>query len=308
MLARCGILLCFLCTFTPAFASQWETTEFPLERNGLRLHVQRTEYQENTNAKPLLLVHGLTYSSHEFDIEYQDYSVVRFFARMGYSVWTLDIAGYGRSEKPADGFTVTSAYAAEDIAAAAECIRQHSGHNKLHVLGWSWGTVTSATFAEKHPDYVEKLFLYAPILTGLGERAVTVPFQTTSWEHAADDFQKLPDGSIDYSIVEPAVAAVFLAHCWRYDGEGSPNGGRRDLLVASQERLINATALRMPVLLITGDQDAYVDLAVAKDTMRHLPSGSQLVILQGGGHAMMMEKPLYATFRHNVLHFLSETQ
>ena len=47
-------------------------------------------------------MHGSTYSSHEFDIDYEDYSLVRRLAREGYAVWRLDVAGYGFQTK-ADG-------------------------------------------------------------------------------------------------------------------------------------------------------------------------------------------------------------
>ena len=71
--------------------------EFPLERNGIALHLDCVKAENRSPAGQILLVHGSTYSSHEFDIDYQDYSLVRRLAREGYAVWRLDIAGYGQS-------------------------------------------------------------------------------------------------------------------------------------------------------------------------------------------------------------------
>jgi hypothetical protein len=34
----------------------------------------------------MLLVHGLTFSSHEFDLNYKDYSLARWLANQGYVV------------------------------------------------------------------------------------------------------------------------------------------------------------------------------------------------------------------------------
>ena len=84
-----------------------------------------------------MLVHGLTYSSHEFNVDYKDYSLAKYFARRNYDVWLLDIAGYGQSQEVEDGFMPNSDYAAEDIAAAAKFILGKSKAESLDVLGWS---------------------------------------------------------------------------------------------------------------------------------------------------------------------------
>ena len=114
---------------TNVFADEMNYTQTvcPLERNGTALYLSQTLLSGAQPQKQILLVHGVTYSSHEFDIDYQDYSLVRQLARNGYGVWQLDIAGFGRSEAVEDGFMVDSAYAAEDIHAAAEMIIRETG-------------------------------------------------------------------------------------------------------------------------------------------------------------------------------------
>jgi pimeloyl-ACP methyl ester carboxylesterase len=200
-----------------------------------------------------------------------------------------------------------SDYAAEDIAAAAKLIVKESKTAKLDVLGWSWGTVTSGRFAAKYPELVDKLVLYAPIVAGLVAIDVTAEYQPTTWPHAAGDFQVKADNTIDYGIVEPPVAATFLANCWRYDGAGSPNGGRRDLLVDPKERLIPTAAIKAPTLLILGDKDQYVSVALCEEALKTLPNkGSALKVVKGAAHAVMMEKPYYKEFRDAVLEFLKK--
>ncbi|GHV88768.1 alpha/beta hydrolase [Spirochaetia bacterium] len=290
---------------TAGFAAEVISQVFPLERNGVKLHLARYQTADGGAKIPLLLVHGLTYSSHEFDVNYADYSLVRYFANNGYAVWLLDIAGYGSSAKVADGFAPNSDYAAEDIAAAANVILETSNTAKLNVLGWSWGTVTGGRFAAKYPELVDKLVLYAPIVAGLADITVTDAYHANDWAHAADDFQKNADGSINYTIIEPAVANTYLANCWLYDGAGSPNGGRRDLLVAPTERLIPTADIQAPTLLILGDKDDYVSVALAEEALATLAQG-RLKVIPGGAHAMMMEKPYYREFRESVLAFLKK--
>ena len=310
MLRRMVLLVVLVLQSAAAFGADVQTEVFPLERNGVQLHLARYQTDDGGEKKPLLMVHGLTYSSHEFDVNHGDYSLARFFARNGYAVWLLDIAGYGGSREMRDGgvldgFIPNSDYAAEDIKAAADFITAASGTTKLDVLGWSWGTVTSGRFAAKYPDLVNKLVLYAPIVAGLAAIEVENAYQTTSWEHAAGDFQVKADGSIDYDIVEPIVADTFLANCWRYDGKGSPNGGRRDLLVAPENRLIPTADIKAPTLLIVGDKDPYVTVALCEEALATLATG-ELKTLEGASHAMMMEKPYYQEFRESVLEFLKK--
>lgn len=107
------------CPDTFAAEAGFTCETFPLERNGIPLHLDCVKKDGTTPAGQILLIHGATYSSHEFDIDYQDYSLVRRLAREGYAVWRLDIAGYGRSGPVEDGFMPDTAYAAEDINAAA---------------------------------------------------------------------------------------------------------------------------------------------------------------------------------------------
>ena len=287
-----------------AFASDVVSQVFPLERNGVKLYLERMQPSGGAPEKQILLVHGLTYSSHEFDVNAGDYSLMRFLANNGYSAWLLDIAGYGRSEKVKDGFMPNSDYAAEDIAAAVKLILESSGQEKTDVLGWSWGTVTAGRFAAKYPDMIRKLVLYAPIAAGLADIEVTDPFKIPDWDHAASDFQVKEDGAVDYDIVEPLVADTFLSNCWRYDGAGSPNGGRRDLLVSPEERLIPAASIKAPTFMIYGSKDEYINVALCEEAFKMLPEGSKFEVVPGAAHAMMMEKPYYKTFRESVLNFL----
>ncbi|MBP5621595.1 MAG: alpha/beta fold hydrolase, partial [Thermoguttaceae bacterium] len=192
--------------------------EYPLERAGIALHLDRVFVEGTEPEKEILLIHGLTYSSHEFDVDYRDYSLVRKLAREGYGVWRLDIAGYGRSGEVDDGFLPDADYAAEDIRAAVEKIVEQTGREQIDILGWSWGTITVGRYLATRPNRIRKAVLYAPVLHGFGEYDVTEPFHHNTWEHAVEDFQRAPDGTIDETIADPIVVAILGSNSWRYDG------------------------------------------------------------------------------------------
>ena len=283
-------------------------TEYPLERNGMDLHLDCMSVTGTNPDRSVLLIHGVTYSSHEFDIDYEDYSLVRFLAREGYAVWRLDIAGFGQSEEVEDGFLPDSDYAAEDIHAAVDKICEVSGQDKIDLLGWSWGTVTASRFVANHPEHINRLVLYAPILSGLGEVDVTEPFHHNTWEHAADDFQKNEDGTFDDSIADPVVIEMLCSSSWHYDKESSPNGGRRDICVDQAKTLIDLKKITVPTLVICGDKDPYLDYERINTALDDLPDGSALEVIEGASHVAYLEKPYYHDFQDRLIRFLGSAQ
>lgn len=298
------ILLFGLFISSSAWSAAIQTQAEPLERNGIPLFLQRMSTDDGSSPKrQILLVHGLTFSSHEFDLDYKDYSFARWMAGQGWDVWLLDIAGYGKSGQVQDGFQPNSDYAAEDINAAVDAIRKASGQDTVDILGWSWGTVTSGRFAAKYPEKVRSLVLYAPIVAGLGQSEVKEAFKTEAWKGAPDDFQLGKDGKIDPEITEPGVVELFDANTRKFDSRPVPNGGRRDLLVSGKERLIPSASLKMPVFVILGDKDDYVSVKLADEISGSIP-GSEMLVIRGGGHALFMEKPHYQQFREAVRAFL----
>ncbi|MBR5109629.1 MAG: alpha/beta hydrolase [Clostridia bacterium] len=278
--------------------------EYPLERAGISLHLDRVCVEGTEPDRNILLIHGVTYSSHEFDIDYEDYSLVRFLARGGYAVWRLDIAGFGQSEEVEDGFLPDSDYAAEDIHAAVETICQVSGQEKIDLLGWSWGTVTAGRCASRYPEHIGKLVLYAPILSGIGAYEVTEPFHHNTWEHAADDFQRKEDGTFDYEIVDPAVLEMLCSSSWHHDRESSPNGGRRDICVEKSQALIDLEKITAPTLVICGSRDPYLNYDRVLTVLDSLPEGSALEVIDGASHVAYLEKPCHRDFQQRLLSFL----
>lgn len=277
--------------------------EYAVPYGDINLHLDST-CKSDFGEDNIILVHGLTYSSHEFDINYKDYSLVRFLADKGYTVWRLDIAGYGQSDRPSDGFAVDSDYAADNIYYAVKKICELTGKNKVDVLGWSWGTVTASRFASNHFETVNKLILYAPIVSGLGKINVDTDYHKNSWENAVGDFQLNSDGKIDEAIVEPAVVEYFGSSCWRYDGESSPNGPRRDICVDESVTLIDMSKISVPTLLIYGDADPYLNYGLIDKMYQQLPEGSMRKIIGGAAHCAYIEKPYYHNFQNAVIEFL----
>jgi pimeloyl-ACP methyl ester carboxylesterase len=160
------------------------------------------------------------------------------------------------------------------------------------------------TFAAEHPEHIDRLILYAPILSGIGAYDVPDAFHHNTWEHAASDFQMTEDGAYDLSVTDPVIIEEFCSSCWHHDGESSPNGGRRDICVPQNELLIDLKAISVPTLLIHGDADPYLNYELLEGALDELPDGSDHVVIHGGSHVVMIEAPYYHEFQGAVAGFL----
>ena len=142
----------------------------PAKDSSVQLYV-RNKHAEGMSAftpgKTVLFVHGATYPSETaFDLPLDGLSWMDYIAQHGYDVYLMDVRGYGHSTRPpqmdsppdqnppfADSLT-----AAADISAVVDYILARRKLQKLDLLSWSWGTVTSSIYATAHPDKVGRLY------------------------------------------------------------------------------------------------------------------------------------------------------
>lgn len=275
-------------------------------RNGDYVLAVRKMYRDKPSKRNIILVHGVTYSSHQFDLQYGDYSLAEYLAGAGYTVWMPDITGFGLSEKPADGFFCDSLRGRDDIVCVAEHILFGDEGERLDILGWSWGTVTASLAAAALSETIGRLVLFAPIQKGLGGPAVEEPWHPNSREHASEDFPRDETGLPDTEKIIAPVLELTLANCAEYDGEWSPNGGRRDISREKNAELFVPEEITVPVLVIGGTADSYMDWAnIGKVFMRLLNENKRMRILENGSHSLLFEKAHYRKFREEILDFLN---
>src|SRR6187455_1354954 len=122
--------------------------------------------------KPVVLfVHGSSMASQPtFDLHVPgrpDSSVMDWFARHGFACVTVDMEGYGRSDKSRD-IPCDIANGADDLAAATQYLRERRGVERVLAYGISSGALRAALFAQRHPERVERLALDAFVWTGEG--------------------------------------------------------------------------------------------------------------------------------------------
>ena len=288
-----------------------EQVELKRKDDGTDLYLTKFWCPASWQDKNILMVHGLTYTQHVFDIKYKDYSVCEYFAKNGYTVWRLDLSGYGKSGKYEDGWKVTTQHAAEDEIYALEKICELQGVEKLDLLGWSWGTMTTSKVASQRPDLLKKVVWLGPCFGGAFEATpVTEPFSYLNYGYVIRVWQHVPgtnDLVTDFDTVEPELHGMWVDHTYAQDGgHGRPNGGAKEIMEIGDGWMIDTKAVKVPVLIITGDNDFYVNIDRCYQAEKELPEGSKLLHLHGAGHAMYLEKDYYQTTREAILKFISE--
>ena len=158
--------------------------------------------------------------------------------------------------------------------------------------------------AAEHPEHLRKLVLYAPILSGLVVRAQKEAFNHNTWESAAEDSQRNPDGTFNNDLTDPILIDMFCSSCWRYDGDSSPMGWSKDAFVDKNTELIPLHWIFVPTLIIYGDQDPYMDAERLRTALDLLPEGSEQQRIKGGSHIMMYEKTCYHDCQNIIAAFL----
>ncbi|MFZ5449029.1 MAG: alpha/beta fold hydrolase [Thermodesulfobacteriota bacterium] len=251
----------------------------------------KINYFEAGNGPPLILLHGFGGCSYSW----------RFLApalTKERRVYTLDLKGYGLSDKPADGKYAVSDQA--DLVAAF--IRSQDLHD-LVIIGHSMGgAVTLMTYLQVRQDQPARV--KALVLIDSAGYPQKMPWFIR--------LAKLPGiGGVGSRVISPWFASyLVLRKCYYYDDRiteeqintyayyGSLPGARQALVQTARQIVPNDfdtlttqyKTVSVPVLIIWGEEDKVVPLEVGKKFKRDIPN-SQLVILPKCGHIPPEEEP-----------------
>jgi pimeloyl-ACP methyl ester carboxylesterase len=269
-----------------------------LEVNGTVL-----SYVEQGAGEPLVLVHGSIsdYRSWTTQVSFfaEHYRVIAYSRRYH---WPHPWTGNGPE------------YAAELHAADLSALIAGLGLKPAHLVGSSYGAMTSLTCAVRNPAAVRSLVLAEPpILPWLNRsqegRALFEGFKRDAWEPAARAFEQ---GDLSGGV-KTFVNAISGRDLFGIQPEGSrqtqlDNGPA--LQAETRARPENyytpvdcaeVGRLSIPVLLLDGETSPAMFRMVQDELARCLPGAERQVIPQAG-HAMARLNP--EAFNETVLRFL----
>ena len=232
----------------------------------VRVGPYRVHYFVGGHGAPLLLIHGLGARSEDWMPEMPAY------AKNGFRVYAIDLLGCGRTDRPDIAYTIGQQ--AELIQGFLTAVHVE----KADVMGWSMGGWIALEFALQHPQRVNRL---------VAMDSAGLKFKT----------DLTPD------ILEPntvpqleRLEAVLIAHHYYI-----PGFVQRDLLrtMERNRRVVHRTLesllreegdfagrlseLKMPVLLVWGQQDELLPPSVGKQMHDAIPQ-SVLELYAGCGH------------------------
>jgi pimeloyl-ACP methyl ester carboxylesterase len=325
-----GALLAVAAAVTRAAPVASEDLMIPSQDAGISLHVRNVHPESIAQWRAdriVLFVHGATFpSTVAFDFAMPGGSWMRQLAEHGFDVYALDIRGYGDSTRPraldappqANAPFATTADAARDIATAVEHILKRRRAAALNLVGWSWGTTTTASFAAVQPDKVRRLVLVSP---------VWLPMQPPKYQGAwrastHDGTRAFMTGGIPPDRVADISPADQFERWWAAtlatDPAGarrsppilrSPNGVMQDFndIWGAGRAAYDPAAIRPPTLLLVGEWDVVTPPTMALALYPKLVNAAdrRLVLMSEATHFMALEKHRARLFR-TVEDFLEE--
>jgi pimeloyl-ACP methyl ester carboxylesterase len=130
-------------------------------------------------APVVVYVCGATFASEQaVGFRFDGRSWADEMAAAGYEVWAFDFIGYGRSDRypemdgPPHGPPLGQAPAAAgQLERVIRFVKDQRGGAKVNLLAHSWGTMPAGRFAAEHPELVDRLVFFAPIVTRDGDAA-----------------------------------------------------------------------------------------------------------------------------------------
>jgi pimeloyl-ACP methyl ester carboxylesterase len=288
---------------------------------GIEIFVRNKRPADMTAFRPertVVYVHGATYpASTAFDLKLDGLSWMEYIAARGYDVYLIDLRGYGKSTRPkemsdkpeANPPLVRGDTAVKDIGTVVDFVLARRNIPRVNLIGWSWGTVTMATYATQSPTKVERLVLYAPgwirqtaslVQTGPGPtpayRMVSRDAAMGRWLTGVPEDKKatlIPAGWFD----------AWADATWATDPEGAkmnppvlraPNGVIQDGLDywAAGKAYYDPAKITAPTMLVLGEWDRDTPPYMAQTLFPLLVNspGKRFVMLAEGTHTIIMEK------------------
>ncbi len=283
-----------------------ESTKF-LQSNGIRI-----AYEEFGNADDtvILLVAGLYNQLVRWPVELCELLVAN-----GFRVIRFDNRDIGLTDKMDGvrapsilrlflkyylGIPVSAPYSLNDMAADTVGILDALDIPQAHIVGMSMGGMISQLVTGLYPDRILSL---TSIMSTSGERGkgmaslkvsrqMTKPTSKnrTALDNAVDTWQMI--GSPAYPMTDDAVRALVKAEHKR---SSNPAGYMRQIAAIrtapSRSKLLKS--IKVPVLILHGEQDLLVPVSGGIDTAKHIEH-ADMQLFDGMGHTL--PKALLPTF------------
>jgi pimeloyl-ACP methyl ester carboxylesterase len=248
----------------------------------------RLFYEEAGSGTPVIFVHEFAGDRRSWEGQ------LRHFARR-YRAIAYDARGYPPSDVPEDPAHYSQARATDDIAA----ILDHLKIDQAHIVGLSMGGFATLHFGFRHPQRAHSL-----CVAGCGYGAE--PDKRASFRQEAENIAAFlkKEGievfaaryafgptRVQFQNKDPRGFAEFQANLAEHSAIGSANtqlGVQRER-PSLYDLVEDMKGLRMPVLVLTGDED-WPCLLPGVLMKQNIPTAA-LAVMPNSGHTINIEEP-----------------
>jgi len=219
-------------------------------------------------------------------------------------VIALDLPGFGESELPAGGISITG------YARCVEEVCEQLGLGEIDLVGNSMGGFVSAELAITHPERVRRLALVDAAGISIvdlhrwpARTAMRLVAVQAGWGSAQRQIllrPRLRHVAFRTVMRHPTRLALDLL-AEQAGGPGMPGFLLAMDALLSYDFRDRLSEIRCPTLVVHGENDMLVRVADAHEFQR-LIAGSRLLLLRDTGHVPMLERP--RTFNRALADFL----
>lgn len=250
---------------------------------GVTLHLfGRIAVEDEGDGDPVVCLHGLGASASVWT------PLMPALAR--HRVIRVELPGSARSSRVEGPLSIAG------LAQAVAGVCERLGLARAHWLGHSLGTIVCQHLAVQWPRMIRSLALFGPLLApadaaraGLRQRARQVREQGVVGLHEAALQLVQAALSRDTRERNPVAVACVRDTLMRSD----PDGYARTCEALAEATPAAVDAIRAPVLLVTGDEDAVAPPQAMRDLATRLLHAASVrqVVLPRCGHWTPLERP-----------------
>lgn len=294
---------------------------------GIDLHVRNkrpASLASFTSERTIVMVHGATFSSGSlYDVPFNGMSFMDYLAAAGYDVYALDVRGYGHSARPPgmeqpserNPPLVDTDTGVADLGTVIDHVLERRRLRKVCVFGMSWGGTVAGAYTSRNNDKVQKLVLLAPqwlsdgpipLDTGgaLGAwRLVPVGESKARWLGTAPEHAR--STLVPAGWFEQWAQLTLAEDPWsrsRTPGRlRAGNGPIQDIrnYWRAGRKYYEPSDIRVPVLLVHGEWDADVPIALAQALFLELRNAPyrQWAEIGEATHLVLLEKNRRLAFK-----------
>jgi pimeloyl-ACP methyl ester carboxylesterase len=238
-------------------------------------------YEDHGRGTPVILIHGWPLSGRSWERQ------VPALLDAGYRVITYDRRGFGESSKPVSG------YEYDTLAADLRTLMTNLDLRNVTLVGFSMGGGEVARYLRKYGSRAVFMAAIPPFLLKTSDNPEGVDaslFEGIKAGIVADRYAFLSQFLTNFYNVEKlggkAISKDAVHASWNIAAGASPKGTLDCVSAWLTDFREDLKSVRVPTLVIHGDADQILPVAVTGKRTAELVPGSRLEVVEGGPHGL----------------------